>query len=462
MKSKILLFIAIITLSSGCNEEFLDVKPNSAILNPTTLNEFQQLLDNFRELNTTGGIQQMSSDDYFIVDKSRFDALTNTQKGAYLWSKDLYAGDANIQDWNQCFNAIFYSNSVLDGLDGISLSPEIHKQDYENLKGQALFYRAYAYFDLARNFSPVYSKSSSESDLGLPIRLSSGIDVSVERSTLGETFSQIISDLKSAELLLKDEFSQQYRNRPSKVAVAAMLARVYLYMGDYNEALNFAQQCLSKYNKLIDYNGVDTLSLTPFSYSTEEIIFFSYQQTTYSTTTGYGTNQTSIGVNPELLALYKTNDLRFPVFFIKNSLGNYNVRRGYVGGGLYPFTGLATDEILLIKAECLARANRTVEALEVLNSLLIHRFKEGLFIPVTADSAEEALGKILIERRKELVWRALRWSDLKRLNRDGFNVTLQRSLDGETYTLLPNSPLYVFPIPEDEIALSGIKQNIRE
>tara|TARA_R110002033_G_scaffold36621_1_gene75228 strand:+ start:3737 stop:3916 length:180 start_codon:yes stop_codon:yes gene_type:complete len=59
------------------------------------------------------------------------------------------------------------------------------------------------------------------------------------------------------------------------------------------------------------------------------------------------------------------------------------------------------------------------------------------------------------------VWRGLRWQDIRRLNKEGAGITLTRTLKGENYTLPPNDPRYIFPIPDDEIALSGIKQNVR-
>jgi hypothetical protein len=98
-----------------------------------------------------------------------------------------------------------------------------------------------------------------------------------------------------------------------------------------------------------------------------------------------------------------------------------------------------------------------------LNILLLNRWKAGSFEPFTASTIEEALDKILAERRKELPFNAnLRWQDLRRLNKDPNRaITLKRELDGRTYILPPNDNRYVFPIPPDEIKLSGIEQNDR-
>jgi len=68
---------------------------------------------------------------------------------------------------------------------------------------------------------------------------------------------------------------------------------------------------------------------------------------------------------------------------------------------------------------------------------------------------------VLQERRKELVWRCLRWDDIKRLNKEGKGIVLSRRLGDAVYKLEPNTPGYVFNIPQDEINRSGIIQNIR-
>ncbi|MES2274978.1 MAG: RagB/SusD family nutrient uptake outer membrane protein [Bacteroidota bacterium] len=461
MKLYHFFLLAMIAINCSCKKDFLDAKPNSTIVNPTTLADYQKLLDNSTSLNRTGALPQMSSDEYFIVSQTDFDALDQlTYKGAYLWSKDLFGGEINIPDWNAAYKAVFYANSVLDGIEKITANSG-NQTDYNNIQGQALFFRAYAFYDLARNFSPVYNSPTASNDLGIPLRLTSGIDVTNSRASVQQTFDKIITDLTAATALLRDDFSTSNPNRPTKSAAYAMLARVFLYMGRYTDAENAATECLNRYSTLIDYNKVSLSTETPFSYKTAETLFFSTQDYAYDATTGYTNYYTNFGVDTNLIKLYSANDLRFSIYFEKNSLNNYNLKRGYVGGGYYAFTGLATDEIMLIKAECAARNNDAQTAVSILNQLLVNRYKTGTYIPLSTSTPSSALDQVLIERRKELVWRALRWSDLKRYNRDGANIVLTRNLSGKQYLLPANSPLYVFPIPSDEIQLSGIQQNNR-
>lgn len=459
MKFKILIILLVAQILSGCKKDFLDAKPNSNIVVPKKLAEFQTLLDNNIEMNSTGGLAQLSSDEYFVNSKINFDAFSREIfRNGYLWRADLYSGEMNIPDWNQNYRAIFYANSVISGVE---INAPENSSEWTNLNGQAHFFRAYAYFDLARNFCAAYQNSTSESLPGLPLRLSPNIDEIKQRSTLKETFDQIFSDLDVAIRDINVEYQTTTRNRPSKAAAYALLARIYLYMGDFVNAGKCADACLKLYNRLINYNSISTTSATPFGYTTDETIFFSVQQGTYVNATGLTTQWTAIGVDPFLVSQYSTNDLRSSIFLAKNSVNNFNVKRGYVGAGFFAFTGLATDEVLLVKSECAARLGDAQTSISVLNMLLINRYRTGSFQPLIATNSEDALKLVLMERRKELIWRSLRWSDLKRLNALGDNHSVSRVLDGKTYTLPPNSPLYTFPIPDDEINYSGIIQNKR-
>src|SRR6185312_12811250 len=95
-----------------------------------------------------------------------------------------------------------------------------------------------------------------------------------------------------------------------------------------------------------------------------------------------------------------------------------------------------------------------------LNDLLKKRYNAASFTPITSTDSIKLLIVILNERRKELLFRGIRLTDLKRLNQDvRFADTLTRELNGTVYTLLPNDSRYVALIPKIVIDLSGIEQN---
>ncbi|MFA4869573.1 MAG: RagB/SusD family nutrient uptake outer membrane protein [Pedobacter sp.] len=451
---KKLIILIIICTSFSCTEK-LELKPSSSTILPTTIKDLELILDNIDVMNVTMALPQLSADEYFIPNREDWEALsTATARNSYIWAKDIYEGETKVADWRIPYASIFYCNNVLDILS---------KKDVDNdsqlkvLKGWALFARSYSFYCLVSTFSKAYNPATASTDLGISLKLSAGIDEIVQRSTVEKTYSQIINDALEAAELLNQNIINGKRNRPSKVAAYAFLARVYISMRMYDKAEIYSDKCLSIYSKLTDFNTLNKTASSAFSYDDDEIIYFTKQISSYSQIT-YGLSN-SYGIDPDLIASYDPSDLRLPIYFRKNTIGNYNTKpinnRSQV-----PFSGLATDEVYLIKAECLARRDEKDEALIVLNDLVRTR-TSGTYTPIIANTAEDVLEKVLTERRKALIWRSLRWTDLKRLNLEGRNITLTRNLQGVTYSLEPNSPRYILPIPDDEIALSGVIQNLR-
>jgi hypothetical protein len=158
--------------------------------------------------------------------------------------------------------------------------------------------------------------------------------------------------------------------------------------------------------------------------------------------------------------MYDINDLRKTTYYTNIFSGRYNLKGSY-SGSIIPFTGLATDELYLIRAESNAKAGNIAQAMDDLNKLLDKRYKTGTFTPLQANSQQEALQFIRDERRKELAFRGLRWSDLRRYNKEGANIDLHRVLNGQIYTLEHNSKLYILPIPPDVISRGDLINNDR-
>ena len=97
-----------------------------------------------------------------------------------------------------------------------------------------------------------------------------------------------------------------------------------------------------------------------------------------------------------------------------------------------------------------------------LNALLVSRWRTGTYVNKTAATAPDALAIVLTERRKGMVMRGTRWSDLRRLNQDvRFAKALSRTVNGRVYTLPPNDPRYTILIPQEAITNSSLPQNRR-
>ncbi|MBT2561710.1 RagB/SusD family nutrient uptake outer membrane protein [Pedobacter sp. ISL-68] len=455
--------LLVLTLFISCKKDFLDAKPSTSILQPQTLDDFQGLLENVNP-TLSPVLATMAADEYYFISYELFQSTpTVTERNSYIWAKDLFGGEVTGGNWRVPYSSVFYANSVLAGLDKIDKDKNDEKR-YNSIKGWALYARAFAYYELVSNFSPAYDAATATTELGVPIKLSPSVDELQPRATVQQTYEQILTDLKNAIPLLDPDLPIANRNRPSQVAGHALLARIYLSMRNYQQAEEHADSSLELYKKLIDYNSVSPTNIQPFNMNNDELIFYKAGLTnTYLTALTRVALNKFITINPAIISSYKENDLRPGVYFAKLGTGGTIMKMMYNGAAasVASFTGLATDEVYLVKAECAARRNDLETSMRYLNDLLINRYKTNTFSPLVATGQSDALDKVLSERRKELIWRGLRWSDLKRLNKEGANITLTRELNGVTYTLPPNDLRYVFPIPDDEISLSGIQQNPR-
>jgi hypothetical protein len=455
---RFIVFILLIGMIAGpACQKFVNKKPSTTLVVPTTLDDFQALLDNDLIMRECPALGELSTDDFYLL-YPYWSTLNNKEHNAYTWAQDIYQGQGGVEDWDLPYQQVFYANVVMEGLAGITKDSS-NTAGWNALEGAAYFIRAYAFYNLAQVFAPVYDGTKSPTDpYGIPLRLVSDVNAVSIRSTVQHTYDRILSDLNMASGLLPVAIPFANRNRPSKPAALAMMARVYLSMRDYGNAGKYADSCLKMYDSLIDYNTVSTSSFFPFAKGNPETM---YQSRLLSSTQVFlGFANASCIVDSALFQSYDTSDLRRSIFYTVNSSGNPNCKGTY-NGGVFPFSGLAIDEVYLVRAESYARMSNTILALNDLDSLLVKRWMAGSFVPLSASSPAQALSLVLAERRKELAFRGTRWSDLRRLNQEGAAIGLSRNLNGQSYSLLPGGLNYVLPIPPDVIQLSGIMQNPR-
>ncbi|OJZ06466.1 MAG: hypothetical protein BGP15_04265 [Sphingobacterium sp. 40-24] len=452
--TQIITFLLLLTmLFSGC-EKFLEEKSDKSLAIPTTLHDLQSLLNNAYDINHIFcSIGEASCDDHFLKDADYNGLFYESDKRQYTWQPDYVsrplssAGD----EWYNCYRIIYICNSVLQGLEENNLNG----QEADYIKGQALVFRAARYLDGVQIWAPVYNKSTANTDLGMVLRLDPDMNITSVRSSVQETYERILKDLTDALPLLPPTIISP--TLPTKAAVYGLLARTHLIMGNYADALDNAEKAFEISNDLIDFNGLEPNANYPIpavNQISKEIVF---QTRMFSSNIN---NFNIARISLSLYNLYDDGDLRKKIYFREVADGEYRFKGTHTGGTAL-ITGITTSELLLIIAECNSRLDDLSEAAKALNKLLIKRWDTNQFIPYSFTNKDVALKTILNERRKELVYRGLRWSDIKRLNRDGYNITLTRTVNGQTITLPPNDLRYAIAIPETVIEIGGIQQNPR-
>jgi len=451
MKHYNLFFIFILLTTLLSCKKFLEEKPDESLTTPNNLQDLRALLDNY-QLNTQFSVcTEVMGDNYYLLYNNWNSIRRQYEKDYYIWK----ATDENNIDWNNAYKNIYTCNLVLESLNNISYTSE-EAEEAKEIQGAALFFRANYFFSLLQLFAPAYNTATASKDLGIPLRTTTHFDEPIKRNTILECYNKMIADLKTASALLPD--LNTIKSRPSRAACFGSLSRTFLIMHDYENALLYSDSCLKVYSALMDFNNLNASSSVPIERFNIEVIF---QAVSVSAS---ALSPSICKIDTLLYNSYESNDLRKKVFYMNKGNNNIAFKGDYDGsannGNGHTFTGITTDEQYLIKAECLARLKRIAEANSVLNELIQTRFVKGRFIPYQITNEENLLDTVLSQRRKELVFRNLRLSDLKRLNLDDKRkTTLVRKFGDDVYELQPNSERYISKIPQMAIERSGIQQN---
>ncbi|MBB2144589.1 RagB/SusD family nutrient uptake outer membrane protein [Pedobacter sp. LMG 31464] len=451
MKKWINSFLLISTLAlMGC-EKFLEEKPNKKLVVPSTVASIQTLLDDYSTLNQKEVTTGISTCDDFTMSTANWLSLDQNNRNLYVWSANNAFVTGAGSPWTTLYANVYKANVVLDRIDD-AIDRTTNLTAWGNVKGQALFLRARSYLNLLSIWSLPYDQATSTTDMGVPLRLDVNFNTPSVRASVEVGYQQVLNDLRAAAALLPNY--PVHVIRPSKPAAYAFLARAFLTMNKPDSCLKYTALALQLKSNLMDYNaseGINSKAEYPFLRFNPEVIFETYMP--YPATLQKG------DIDKELYDSYATNDLRKTMYH--RSATAVGIFKGTYSGGTFLFNGPATDELYLMKAESLARLEDKEGALTTLNELVLKRFKTGTFVPYTATTVAEVLQMVLLERRKELVFRGLRWMDVRRLNKIGANITMKRQLNGVDYLVKPNELRYALPIPEDIVELTGMPQNYR-
>lgn len=465
MKAKFIMLIVIgaMVLFWGCGREFLDIKRNANQVVPRAVKDYLAIVSMSKMSVAPIDLAFLGADEYHVP--SSADLIAGSQytpfhKNAHVWADDVFEHEPSVRDWHEAYENIMYANLALD-VEKIAPTDK-EREDWNRTRIAARFYRAWNFYHLAQIFCATYDSVTAEKELGLPLRLDYDVSVKYGRSTLQAVYDQIFKDLHDASDIPLSSDDNIYL--PGRIAVEALLARVYLQIGDYGKAQMHAENVLAQRNTMVDYNLLSgNISGIYDSYyeldgkNNPSVLLYSYRAV------GGILGGTRFHANEDYLSMYDTYDLRKAMNFFEPSVGRKVFIGSYSGAGVNnPFTGLSVEEMYLIYAECLARKENVQDAMKALNALRKNRCEIGSDYAVSAENKDRALQLIFSERKKELYMRGRRWEDARRLNREGrYTVSFRREIEGNIYQLLPNSKKWVWPIPVAEIINNGLTQNPR-
>ena len=370
-----------------------------------------------------------------------FNTVGNANEYVLVTSK-LTANNSTIPRslWTSCYTAIYNANTVIEGI-AASTSPKLSDSVRKEITAEAKFLRAFSYFYLVNFFGE------------LPIALSGDFNntANLSRSSVQEVYKQIVSDLKDAEAGLAADYSvgRGKRVRVNKYAAIALMARVHLFLGEYELAAARASDVI---NHTTLYNlepNVDDV----FRTTSKEAIFQLMQtekDNVLRNATPFGYYIENYPLQPEVLDLFEAGDLRKQFWTRGNTYVNkYTINSANAVLGVPAreyFMALRLGELYLIRAE--ARANGAAgglpSAVQDLNELRRRADIDELDETLGENDVKAAIEK---ERQTELFaeWGS-RWLDLKRTGK-ALQVLkampLKQPWDGDHQLL--------FPIPPEEM-----------
>ncbi|WP_164121836.1 MULTISPECIES: RagB/SusD family nutrient uptake outer membrane protein [Sphingobacterium] len=465
-----LFFLLPIVIFSGC-EKFLDVRPNNTgAINPRTVTDFEEILNNAQLAEGNYFLADLVSDDVHLTDGIRDKAGNNSYHlNTYMWNDKVW--DATDEDlmYNDTYKYILQVNIVLDNIMAAIDGSEERKAIAQ---AQAYIHRAYYYSQLAGIYGREYNLSTADQDLSVPLILHPDANELPERATVKQVYNQILSDLKNAlEAKELPDFGVDILH-PGKAAAYALLARIHLMMGHFDEALLHAESALSIRDTLLDYRLFSFVNPSKPALGVKgKLTTLEEQKTNPELLFGKVTMDTefynkfteNLEISKGLLELYQPKDLRLAYNFVYTATNQKAVYPFFSKSNTWytPFNySIGVPEMMLIKAECLARTGREDEAIAVINHLRKYRFKTVDFMEIQV-GVEDPLKLVFEERRRELYLKGgLRLFDLKRLNREGKYVTTMERLGGTPQTVIKTlpalSPRYLMPFAPKLIANNNL------
>ncbi len=480
--------LLLVVVASGC-KKILTIDQGGSInkTTPVSVDDFEKLLNNIAMYDLGGGLSLSNAAATFILfdaisdDMHRSKDLLPPQYGGiltgvrpidnfYLWTAKPWDDSSVDELYKDSYQWISQMNVLIDNMP--TARPAGQEARRAVAIARAKINRAYFYLLLVNAYGPVYQSGSAQNDLGVPLVLHPTL-ASKNRASVAEVYQQILTDLQDAlrtpEL---PDLAQPDIVSPGKGEAWALLARTQLYRGDFKAAQEAANAALKINSKLLDYRTFLPIAGSPlFQIVDSRPLTLIDQKTNPEIYTArvlpIEINKTmpweQILLSPELAQLFETGDQRLlNTVSIKATNGpsyRWFFQKG-LGGLVYLQMAVTVPEMMLTKAECLARNGDAAGAIALLNALRIYRFKPADYkeLPATVN-AETALRQVLDERRRELMFRGLRLFDLKRLNLDPrFKKDLVRLDDGgkEMARLTAGSPRYVLPFSPQTLAANPL------
>lgn len=438
------LLLGIISVSFASCNKFLDVEPKTATSDQVTI------VDEASARTAVRGIyNQLESNDYYgfnfpLLGNLSGDNVQYTGSQAVNRTLTTHTVRADLGPlavvWTSIYNTINRANNVIAKVPSLSTTTTFTEAIRNQLTGEAHFLRALAYFDLVRTWGGV--------QLILTPTQSAGTIGNIARSSVQETYAQILKDLEAAENLLPNTTN---RIRATKKTVWALRARYHLYMKEWAAAIDYAGRLINdteNYALPTPYNAFFANNAS----NTRESIFELYYNTTVTNTQAYNWQPSARGgigwVRPadELATLLSNAAIagdrtQLLINVPANGIATWYGNLYYRTNGTDPAYIIRLAELYLIRAE--ARASLPTPDLSGSREDLNKIRNRASLGSLSLNTAAELLTAIENENRYEFAFENHRWYDLVRTGR------------AQAVLGITDATKLLLPIPYSQILVDG-------
>lgn len=429
----------LLTTLVSCKKSFLEILPKGRVI-ATKTSDYDLLLNNLDLINYGNANSHVLMGDEVAAFEPRWNSATYREKQAFQFLGNLYNIEEDAGETLIPTKGLYIYNKVIDEVMSSTEGSEATKK---SLQAEALAGRAWTNFLLVNFYGKPYNAATAATDLGFPLIMKADVNATdFRRATVQAMYDQIITDLTLAIPNLTHD-GIYHRIRMSKAAAQGILAKAYVFMGRYADALPLLNESIDNLPKsllatsLLDYSTAS--ASLPTIVNDQENLYAKNMSNTYIG------NDRLLWLTPEAASLFNADDLRLSRLFQAETIGGktWYKRKGTT---TYNF-GLRVPELYLLRAEVKTRLDDLSGAAADLLLLRQNRMPAtSAVLPASATASKISLLQFIMDERiREFTVTGYRWFDMRRLSVDPLftTPTYQHQLYDatgtlkETYTLSP-------------------------
>ncbi|MGN6416177.1 MAG: RagB/SusD family nutrient uptake outer membrane protein [Pseudobacter sp.] len=427
------IFVAVISIGllSSCSKSFLEVDPKGRIIAKQT-KDYRNLFYNGTLLAMGFSDFQMFLGDEVVAMSSFLNSESLGYQRAFRWADDLYDEETDAPELNSLMAQIYLLNKIINEVMTSERGTDAEK---EALRAEARATRAWSFFQFINYYGKPYDPATASADPGVPIVLQADATLTeFRRSSVQEVYDFIIKEINESMPLLPR--NNDARSRMTQAGAEALLGKVYMFMGKFQQALPLLENAFSHlpdanlplalydYNTLLAPGGswyfpttVNSYIGAPLPWASTETLF----SRQYSSLVHYQHNV--LLLKKEVYDLFGANDMR-RLFYTRRPAFSSPGTEITIPGAVRKYAptnvvaiGIGMPELYLLRAECYARTGELDKAITDLETLRSKRMP-AQDAEVTITDQNELIRFVIEERLREFAFTGFRWFDMRRLSVD--------------------------------------------